>query len=92
MNAQVGCDSKRSTTEKTKANSTLSMIATAFKIAKSYDQAVQAYVKASEALSKADACVSHPKRLIMCIKLTFRLVFIWQEKRSRMQHSSWHRI
>jgi hypothetical protein len=32
-------------------------IATAFKIAKSYDQAVQAYVKASEALSKADALV-----------------------------------
>ena len=31
--------------------------ATAFKIAKSYDQAVQAYVKASEALSKSDALV-----------------------------------
>lgn len=29
--------------------------ATAFKIAKSYDQAVQAYAKASEALFKADA-------------------------------------
>lgn len=30
-------------------------IATSFKIAKSYDQAVQAYGKASEALFKADA-------------------------------------
>lgn len=38
------------------------MIATAFKIAKSYDQAVQAYVKASEALSKADAFVFNVKR------------------------------
>ncbi|KAL9541786.1 hypothetical protein PS6_010145 [Mucor atramentarius] len=36
--------------------------ATAFKIAKSYDQAVQAYVKASEALSKADAFVFNVKR------------------------------
>jgi hypothetical protein len=35
----------------------VNLIATAFKVGKSYEQAVQAYNKASEALLKADAYV-----------------------------------
>lgn len=39
------------------------IIATCFKIAQSYDQAVQAYAKASEALFKADRYIHKKKKL-----------------------------
>lgn len=44
------------------------IIATCFKIAQSYDQAVQAYAKASEALFKADRYIHKKKNLeLICI-------------------------